>query len=57
MVMLHCEEGNTDEVKKLLEQLPSDFDIDFQTSINESGFTPLAMAVKHHHTEIASYLI
>jgi len=69
MLMLYCEEGNYDEVFNLVESklgnpTPSDahhsaadhFDIDNQ-SINDNGLTPLAMAIKHHHLQIAEYLI
>ena len=57
MLMLHCEEGNYTQVKQLLDDKPLEFDVDFALANNESGFTPLAMAVKHHHIEIAEYLI
>jgi ankyrin repeat protein len=69
MLMLYCEEGNYDEVFNLVESklgnpTPSDahhsaadhFDIDNQSN-NDNGLTPLAMAIKHHHLQIAEYLI
>ena len=57
MLMLHCEEGNYPQVRQLLDDKPLEFDVDFSLTNNESGLTPLAMAVKHHHIEIADYLI
>lgn len=57
MLMLHCEEGNYTQVRQLLDGQAMDFDVDFTEANNESGFTPLAMAIKHHHIEIAEYLI
>jgi ankyrin repeat protein len=67
--MLCCEEGNYEEVFNMVEPKlntpqsadvhPSqadNFDIDNQT-VNDNGLTPLAMAIKHHHLEIAEYLI
>ena len=57
MVMLHCEEGNFTELRQLLDPQAMDFDIDFASAQNDSGFTPLAMAIKHHHFEIAEYLV
>ena len=69
MMMLYCEEGNYDEVFNLVESklnnpTPTDahpsasdnFDLDNQT-VNDNGLTPLAMAIKHHHLQIAEYLI
>ena len=69
MLMLYCEEGNYDEVFNMVElklnnPTPDNahpsatdyFNIDNQ-SINDNGLTPLAMAIKHHHLQIAEYLI
>jgi ankyrin repeat protein len=52
--MLHAEEGNLFEVKKYLENPPSEIDLE---SKNENGFSALALAVKNNHLEVVQYLI
>ena len=52
--MLHCEEGNLQEMSKILDNGILDLLID---SINENGLSLLAVAIKHHHLDLAQYLI
>ncbi|CDW84155.1 consensus ankyrin repeat-containing protein [Stylonychia lemnae] len=56
--MLHCEEGNIQEVRKIVEDGRNNFvqDIDIEYK-NESGLTPLALALKYRRKPIAEYLI
>ena len=52
--MLHCEEGNLIEVKRILETYASDINIE---TANDNGFTALALAIKNRSDEVAQYLI
>jgi ankyrin repeat protein len=61
MLMLYCEEGSLKEVVRLLEARLNDatqppFDIDNQNG-SDVGLTLLSIAIKHHHIDIAEYLI
>ena len=53
--MLHCEEGNLKEVRRLVERSGADLDIEMTT--NENGLTCMALAVKNKQVEVAKYLI
>ncbi len=52
MLIVHCEEGNIEAVRDIVESR--------QVDINSQGgndLSPLAVAIKHHHIEVAEYLI
>lgn len=57
MLMLHCEEGNLREVRRLVERMGGAVDLDIELTTNENGLTALALAVKNKQLEVAKYLI
>ena len=52
MLIVHCEEGNIDAVRDIAES--GQVDINGQAT---NDLSPLAVAIKHHHIEVAEYLI
>lgn len=51
--MLKAEEGNVDEVRRILTELKN-IDID---TCNKKGYTALALAVKAGHFDVVKFLI
>ena len=54
MLMIAAEEGDMETVKQSLNELQTEEDIDLK---NDIGYSPLALAVKNGHEDIAHLLL